>query len=76
MMKSLLFYEGIMKTRITLLVYALFDCAIMAQENYQVPIRPGNETIAPGKFKPTWESLSQYQEPEWYRNAKFGIWAY
>ncbi|HEX4084840.1 MAG TPA: alpha-L-fucosidase [Chthoniobacteraceae bacterium] len=34
------------------------------------------EPIAPGKFQPTWESLSQYQTPEWFRNAKFGIWAH
>src|SRR5579884_1550687 len=26
-----------------------------------------------GKFQPTWDSLSSYQVPEWYRNAKFGI---
>ncbi|MCX2475378.1 alpha-L-fucosidase [Pedobacter sp. MC2016-05] len=30
----------------------------------------------PGRFKPTWESLSSYQTPEWFRNAKFGIWAH
>jgi alpha-L-fucosidase len=34
------------------------------------------ETMAEGKFKPSWESLSQYEVPEWYRNAKFGIWAH
>ena len=33
------------------------------------------EPIAPGKFKPTWESLKQYKTPEWFRDAKFGIWA-
>jgi alpha-L-fucosidase len=32
-----------------------------------------SEPMATGKFEPTWESLSQYQVPEWYRNAKFGI---
>ncbi len=33
--------------------------------------------IAPGPFQPTWESLQQnYQLPEWYRDAKFGIWAH
>ncbi|MBC7914626.1 MAG: alpha-L-fucosidase [Pyrinomonadaceae bacterium] len=33
--------------------------------------------IASGPFKPTWESLQQnYQLPEWYRDAKFGIWAH
>jgi alpha-L-fucosidase len=30
----------------------------------------------PLKFEPTWESLQQYQVPEWFRNAKFGIWAH
>ena len=34
------------------------------------------EPIAPGKFQPTWDSLKQYQTPEWFRNAKFGIWAH
>ena len=34
------------------------------------------EPIAPGKFQPTWESLSQYEFPEWFRDAKFGIWAH
>src|ERR1700730_14215911 len=24
-------------------------------------------------FQPTWKSLSRYQVPEWYRDAKFGI---
>ncbi|MDE3247669.1 MAG: alpha-L-fucosidase [Bacteroidota bacterium] len=36
----------------------------------------GNETIAAGPFMPTWESLQQYKVPDWYRNAKFGIWAH
>jgi alpha-L-fucosidase len=35
-----------------------------------------NEPIAPGKFEPTWESLQQYQVPDWFRDAKFGIWAH
>jgi alpha-L-fucosidase len=31
--------------------------------------------IADGPFKPTWESLEQnYKLPDWYRDAKFGIW--
>jgi alpha-L-fucosidase len=33
--------------------------------------------IMPGPFQPTWESLTQnYRYPEWYRDAKFGIWAH
>ncbi len=27
-----------------------------------------------GPFDPTWDSLSNYECPEWYRDAKFGIW--
>jgi alpha-L-fucosidase len=32
--------------------------------------------ITPGPFQPTAESLKQYQYPEWFRDAKFGIWAH
>ncbi|MEO7718225.1 MAG: alpha-L-fucosidase, partial [Capsulimonas sp.] len=28
------------------------------------------------RFQPTWESLEQYQCPDWFRDAKFGIWAH
>lgn len=27
-----------------------------------------------GPFEPTWESLLNYECPDWYRDAKFGIW--
>jgi alpha-L-fucosidase len=27
-------------------------------------------------FKPSWDSLAGYQVPEWFRDAKFGIWAH
>lgn len=34
-------------------------------------------SIIKGKYHPTWESLSQYgQAPDWFRDAKFGIWAH
>ena len=32
--------------------------------------------IAAGPFKPTAESLKQYRCPDWFRDAKFGIWAH
>src|ERR1700683_4527440 len=32
--------------------------------------------IAGGPFKPDWNSLTNYQTPEWFRDAKFGIWAH
>ena len=39
---------------------------------------PNSPSIAPikGPFKPTWDSLSKYQIPAWFRNAKFGMWAH
>ena len=35
------------------------------------------EPAAPGPFQPTWESLRAYgRAPDWFRDAKFGIWAH
>lgn len=34
------------------------------------------EKILAGPFSPTWESLSKYKTPEWFRDAKFGMWAH
>lgn len=35
-----------------------------------------SEPIAKGPFEPTWKSLQNYKTPEWYRDAKFGMWAH
>jgi alpha-L-fucosidase len=32
--------------------------------------------IAAGPYQPTMESLKQYKCPDWFRDAKFGIWAH
>jgi alpha-L-fucosidase len=32
--------------------------------------------IADGPFRPEWSSLEKYEVPDWFRNAKFGIWAH
>jgi alpha-L-fucosidase len=38
---------------------------------------PAGFGIAEGPFQPTWESLAgSYQVPDWFRDAKFGIWAH
>jgi alpha-L-fucosidase len=34
------------------------------------------EPVADGPFKPDWDSLKQYQCPDWFRDAKFGVWAH
>jgi alpha-L-fucosidase len=41
-----------------------------------IPAPPGFG-VAAGPFQPNWESLAaNYQVPDWYRDAKFGIWAH
>jgi alpha-L-fucosidase len=41
-----------------------------------VIVDTAREPLAAGVFQPTWASLQQYQTPEWFRDAKFGIWAH
>ena len=65
-----------MKISRYLVVSMLFFNFLTAQEKYLSPIREGNEPVTAGKFTPTWQSLQQYKTPDWFRNAKFGIWAH
>nr|WP_294932306.1 alpha-L-fucosidase [uncultured Flavobacterium sp.] len=65
-----------MKINLFIVVCILFSHFLAAQENYVSPIREGNKPVAAGKFAPTWQSLQQYKTPEWFQNAKFGIWAH
>jgi alpha-L-fucosidase len=37
---------------------------------------PAGFGVADGPFKPTEESLTNYKVPDWYRDAKLGIWAH
>lgn len=38
---------------------------------------PAERHIAAGPFEPTWESLARnYRCPDWFRDAKLGIWAH
>ncbi|MCU0871309.1 MAG: alpha-L-fucosidase [Pirellulaceae bacterium] len=47
-----------------------------------IPGRPPEEIkeatypIAKGPFKPDWRSFKQYECPQWFRDAKFGLWAH
>jgi alpha-L-fucosidase len=50
----------------TLLVAVIIALPIFAQTE--------NLPMTEGKYKPTDESLKQYKYPEWFRDAKFGIW--
>ncbi|MGA2749544.1 MAG: alpha-L-fucosidase [Verrucomicrobiota bacterium] len=47
---------------------------INAQRAFADP--PAELAIAPGPFQPTMDSLTNYEYPKWFRDAKFGIWAH
>lgn len=51
---------------VSLLNMLLLNITIAQQKN-----------IESGKFQPSWESFEKnYKCPEWFRDAKFGIWAH
>jgi len=35
-----------------------------------------NEPMEKGPFNPNWNSLAKYTTPDWFRDAKFGMWAH
>ncbi len=37
---------------------------------------PKSLAMQDGPFNPEWSSLEKYTVPDWYRDAKFGIWAH
>ena len=41
--------------------------------SYKNALEKIEEVIKRGPFSDDWDSLGNYQVPEWYRNAKFGI---
>ena len=64
-----------MKRILLLLVLGCMVCAAKAQD-YRIPVSEQHEQMQTGQYQPTWESLKTHQTPEWFRNAKFGIWAH
>ena len=44
--------------------------------NYKVTVNTDKEPVAEGPCSPTPEGLSGFECPEWFANAKFGIWAH
>jgi len=50
--------------QISLFFVLVFSISLQAQE------------IKKEKFEPTDKSLQQYKYPDWFRDAKFGIWAH
>ena len=59
------------------MIIACLLVAITAQaQQYEVPVSEQHEKMQTGQYEPTWQSLETHQTPEWFRNAKFGIWAH
>src|SRR5665648_975665 len=51
-----------------------FVCMLFAVLSISVSAQPAKSQEGP--FKPTDESFKEYKYPEWFRDAKFGIWAH
>jgi alpha-L-fucosidase len=62
--------KKLIKPIITLLVM-IHSISAIAQKTEVITLQ-----IADGPFKPTLQSLTNYHCPDWFRNAKFGIWAH
>src|SRR5690242_8389412 len=39
----------------------------------EAKLLPARIEVPAGPFHPTWQSLETYQVPDWFRDAKFGI---
>lgn len=55
-------------------LYTVITAVVVSPLSYDVCAQ--RTLAAQGKFEPTWESLSNRQIPDWFRDAKFGIWAH
>ena len=65
-----------MHKTITSLLLALACATGLQAQDYKVPVTDENEKMAEGQYQPKWESLRNHKTPEWFRDAKFGIWAH
>ena len=67
-----------MKQTIILITALLLVTAKASAQEFDtfIPVTEEQEQMATGRFEPTWESLSTYETPDWFRDAKFGIWAH
>ena len=69
--------SSLLALTLSLTVPAMSECApIPSSATPAVIVNTTQEPMATGKFEPTWQSLGQYKVPEWFRDAKFGIWAH
>ena len=60
----------------TFFLTALITISLQAFAQDIIRVSEVDEPMQTGTFEPTWESLCTYEVPEWFRDAKFGIWAH
>ena len=72
-----------MKKILTILALAALFTSAFAQRRtgemhpgFKIITNTSREPVASGAYEPTVESLSGWTCPEWFRDAKFGIWAH
>jgi len=61
---------------LTALLFALAASSSVSTAQAQAANAATAFPIAPGPFQPTMDSLTNYSCPQWFRDAKFGIWAH
>jgi alpha-L-fucosidase len=61
----------------TLLPAVLLAAGVALPQTYEQKVETAVQEVdrvaAAGPFRPAWDSLKQYQVPDWYLDAKFGI---
>src|SRR5271157_422646 len=43
------------------------------EQKVQAAVQEVDKVAAAGPFRPAWDSLREYRVPDWYQDAKFGI---
>lgn len=54
----------------------IFLCVALVVMNCQTKPELMEEVISSGPFEENWESLVKHEDPEWFRDAKFGIYTH
>lgn len=60
----------------SLLLAVLLVGGTVSAQDFQIKVSEADEPMQTGEFAPDWGSLASYEVPEWFRDAKFGIWAH
>lgn len=65
-----------MKNKVLFILSLVLCTNLSFSQTPSIYISEKEEPMMTGTFKPEWNSLKNYKVPEWFRNAKFGIWAH